>query len=186
MLPPILIWDPNSQSHKITTLLEQMNLPFEVCITPEECEGKLKGEKFRALLYLEEKKSISPLLTILSRFPSLGVIVLSENEPAIQELLPPEILALLPLPPDKMELKRALDLAEMEQTPIPTFTPDQMKGKTLKELYNYTDQTVNRDRMIKILQETQWNLSRAAKKLGITKQELSDKMAKLGVKKPIE
>jgi len=110
----------------------------------------------------------SKAMTILKRFSWPGNIRQLENVLERMILLSDRIS----LTPDNIPP----EISQLTQISTPPITPEMLKRGSFKDIIKDTTQKIERDLILSALQETRGNVSKAAKKLGISRKSLQNKM----------
>ncbi len=185
------------ETGEITKIGENMPIKVDVRVisaTNRELEKMVEEGNFRSDLYFrlaefkikvpplrERRKDIIPLAEAYARQFSkiMGKVYTGMSEEAREALLS------YPWPGNIRELKNIIKTAvmNMEEDGIITrrCLPLRSEAKFSGEL-----ERSERDTILRVLERTNWNKSRAAEILGISRQGLINKMKRLGIKGPVD
>ncbi len=164
-----------------------------IAATNEDLESAIKRGRFREDLYYRLKVieiHAPPLREIREDVPRLVAHFLGEQSKQvgrkIKKVSPQalEFLMAYPWPGNVRELKNTIEraivlgsgdmlLPEHLPAEIRTYTPEKKEGTTLED--------AERERIVQVLERTQWNKSMAAKLLGISRNRLDRKIKTYGI-----
>jgi Nif-specific regulatory protein len=164
-----------------------------IAATNEDLESAIKEGRFREDLYYRLKVIeiyAPPLREIREDIPRLVAHLLGEQTKRIGRKIKKaspqamELLTAYPWPGNVRELRNTIERAVVlgggetllpEHLPVEirTYTPDKGDGTTLED--------AERERIVQILEQSNWNKSMAAKLLGISRNRLDRKIKAYGI-----